>query len=613
MPSIDVDIGSVPDIIEAQLTLSYSRLTDLIRVIVDQGNGHEDDIDDLRERLAKLAQENGALRSEVEALRQSQGPGASVAAALDELKATVQQLSEKADANAAQLATVAAAQSTLTESVEKQAEARQAKLQAALAEHAAAVDRRFGAVEKSAQVAQAFADLWGAAPEQVLAMGRRNTSHEIEHSLKDRTTFLLSMPAFAKMREELDVLRALMQRQAADALAAKTTEVARTSRTASIIAAQHDSREPSAEVGELAKAVQTLEQQLQLVEKQRLPPLESALGELQGRGSATERMTKTEKDVSRLHDQLGQLEDRLNTLLGMAGEKSASDGAAAQPALVDLARRVSLLEGTVEGLPRGGTDPRRPSSTTSADAPGGGAGGEVVSAETNNAGNAYPSAAKGQPGRPPSGRPGSGLLPSLGKDTPSSSSTTAASKVSPPPRRSSSLLHTQPGSSSDLVQPTVEALRRQEAAQPAAMGGGRRISVAVEPDDGLRRRVAQVEENAAILEVSKADRKELQQLEAALRQALSSMSRPHSGTAQSSPSLIPQRPVSAGGRYVHNYATSPAPEATQGYRGDGSSRPASASGALGRPMFVGSASSVFLRDGAQLTNATVSSTGDSRT
>ncbi|KPI89830.1 hypothetical protein ABL78_1093 [Leptomonas seymouri] len=606
MPSIDIDVDSVPDVIEAQLTLSYSRLTDLIRIIVDQGNGHEDDIDELRDRFAKLVQENSKLRSEIEALKEKNGPGADVTAAIEELKRAVAQLGDKANANAAQIEAITAAQTALVESSKKQAEERQAKLQDTVAEHASNVDRRIAATEKSLRSVQAFTDLWGAAPEQLLEMGRRNANQEIEYSLKDRTNYLLSMEAFVKMREEMDVLRALLQRQAADALAAKTSEVARASRTASlVIPPQQDLKCDTEEVERLTKTVRTLELQMQVLEKQRLPPLESALNELKGLGVANEAASQTEKDVNRLYDQLGMLEDRLNTLLDMPNEKpsTTADSGASRMALADLAHRVSTLEGAVEGLPRGSTPHSQPSAPPSVmEATGSSAGGEVVSAD----GGARPSSSRGPQGRPPSGRPGSGLLPHLAKDSQSGSSTgTAAAKTVSP----SQLQHRQ-SNTNDLSQPTVEALRRQETAQPAVVAGGKRISVAVELDEGLRRRVLQLEENTAILEVNKADRKELQQLEASLRQALSSMGRPPSATAQSSPALIPQRPMSAGGRFAQNQMSSPT-EHAQTHCRESFSRPASASSTMCRPMFVGS-SSVYLRDGAQLTNATVSTTGENR-
>ncbi|KPA80448.1 hypothetical protein ABB37_04676 [Leptomonas pyrrhocoris] len=613
MPSIEVDVASVPDIIEAQLTLSYSRLTDLIRVIVDQGNGHEDDIDEIRARLAKLVQENNKLRSEIETLKQNQGPSSDLAAALEEVKNTVRQLGDKVDANATQIAAGAAAQTALAESVEKQAAERQAKMQASVAEHAADVNRRLVATEKSVQVSQAFTDLWGVVPEQLLEMGRRNANQEVEHSLKDRTTYLLSMAAFVKVHEEMDVLRALQQRQAADALAAKTSEVARASRTASLVGPPppQESKDNSAEVEELTKSVRALELQMQMFEKQRLLPLESTLNELQSRGNANERVGNTEKDVNRLYDQLGSLEDRLNLLLGLSSEKTnaTADGDAVNPALVDLAHRISVLEGTVEGLPRGATPLQLPGNTpASAEAAANGAGGEVVSAD----GGARPSSSHSPHGRPPSGRPGSGLLPNLSKD-PLNSSSTAAKTASPTPQRTSSLRQRPQSASKELAQPTVEVLRREEVVQPAVASGRRRISVAVEPDDGLRRRVSQLEENAAILEVNKADRKELQKLEDALQQALTSMNRQHSAAPQSSPSLIPQRPMSAGGRFVQNHANSSQMEYAQAQRGDGFNRLASSSGTLGRPMFVGSSSSVYLHDGARLTNATVSYLGENRT
>lgn len=54
MPSLDFEVADIPDIIEAQLTLSYSRLTQLLHSIVDQGNGHENDIASIKNRLDAL-------------------------------------------------------------------------------------------------------------------------------------------------------------------------------------------------------------------------------------------------------------------------------------------------------------------------------------------------------------------------------------------------------------------------------------------------------------------------------------------------------------------------------------------------------------------------------
>ncbi|KAK7200027.1 hypothetical protein NESM_000052100 [Novymonas esmeraldas] len=630
MPIIDMDVSCVPDIIEAQLTLSYSRLTDLIRVIVDQGNGHEDDIDELRDRVDRLAQENGALRTEIEALKQARGPSEEVTAALAELRSAVAQLTDRVEANTGSIAAGEAAHAEATAAAAKRSGEEQAAMKATFDRHADAVAQRLSGTDASLRVLQAFADLWGAAPAQVLEMGGRTEGQQMEHSVDDRATYLLTLPPFAKVQEELGVLRALLQRQAADALVAKTSEAARTSRTASHVAAMAAPTEASdsaAEVERLSRTVRALEEEAQAVQQHRLPPLESAVHELQARPNTEKRVAGAEKDVSRIRDQLAQLEDRLNTLLGQTGEAADGGVDAAHPGLVDLARRVSLLEGTVEGWPQGGHTTAVPDAA---------AGGEAVSADaavvaapvrpSSRSRSSVPTIS-----RPPSGRAGggSGVFPALTKEPLAAHSGSpgaggAGGSVSPPPppppRRASSAGHST--GSQDVVQPTVEALRRQEATQPGAAAGGRRISVAVEPDDGLRRRVAQLEENAAILEVNKADRAELRALEAALRggavggahatqqqQQLSYQVPPSQQQALSSaptnnaPSLVPQRPVSAGGvRFTTaDYAASQ-------QRGDGFSRPTSSTAALGRPMFVGSSSSVYLRDGAQVTNATVSPT-----
>ncbi|TPP50805.1 hypothetical protein CGC20_25590 [Leishmania donovani] len=598
MPSIDIDVTSVPDIIEAQLTLSYSRLTDVIRVLVEQGNGHEDDIDEIRDRLGKLTQENSALRAEIQALKQARGPGEEVTTALEDLKSTVAQLSEKVAANTEHIAASDAAQKAYAADAEKHSDEQHDAMRATFNRHADVVGQRVSATEKSLHALQAFVDLWGAGPEQVLEMGRRTDNQEMEHSLVDRTRYVLSLPSFAKIQEEMEVLRALLQRQAADALAAKTSEAARTSRTASYVAAMAapaEAADHSGEIETLNGAMRFLEQDMAALQQQRLPPLESAVRELQGRANPEKRISGTEKDVNRLNDHLAQLEDRLNTLLGQTGATKEGGVDESHPGLVDLARRVSLLEETVEGCPRG--------KHTTPTSYGPAAGGEALIADGAAAAAPVRTLSRNRgsipaAGRPPSGRVGSiGVLPAVAKEALSGSSTLAeGGLVSPPPHLASSV--TCSFNSNEREQPTVEVLRRQEASQPDVAADRRRISVAVEPDDGLRLRVTQLEENAAILEVNKAAAGSC----VSWRRRYAVLLKARITSAYNAPPLVPQRPVSANGRYsVPEYAPNQ-------QRGDGFSRPTSATAGLGRPMFVGSSSSVYLRDGAQLTNATVSPT-----
>ncbi|GET90385.1 hypothetical protein, conserved [Leishmania tarentolae] len=621
MPSVDIDVTSVPDIIEAQLTLSYSRLTDVIRVLVEQGNGNADDIDEIRDRLGKLAQENSALRAEIQTLKQTKGPDDEVKNALEDLKSTVAQLSEKVEASTEQMEASDASHKTYSAEAEKRSSEQQEAMMATFNRHSEALGKRVEATEKSLHELQAFVDLWGAGPEQVLEMGRRTDKQELEHSLVDRTQYLLSLHSFAKIQEEMEVLRALVQRQAADALAAKTSEAARTSRTASYVAAMAAPTETahhSGEIETLTRTMRFLEQDVEALQKQRLPPLESAVHELQAFTDSEKRISSTEKDLKHLNDHLTHLEDRLNTLLGQTGESKEDAVDGSHPGLVDLARRVSLLEDTVDGCSRG----QRSTSTSYGPA----AGGEAVSADGTAPAAPARSLSRNRgsilaTGLPPSGRLGGSVLPAVAKEAPRGSSPVAEGGSAPQPlQRVSSTANSF--HSKELDQPAVEALRRQEASQPAVATDRRRFSVAVEQDDGLRRRVAQLEENTAILEINKADRKEIRELEEALRIALENAHRLQqqiplqqnqqplpplqnavpSNFASNAPSLVPQRPVSASGRQaVPDYAVNQ-------QRGDGFSRPTTSMAGLGRPMFVGSSSSVYLRDGGNLTNATVSPT-----
>ncbi|KAG5490451.1 hypothetical protein JKF63_00571 [Porcisia hertigi] len=615
MPSIDIDVTNVPDIIEAQLTLSYSRLSDVIRTIVDQGNVHEDDITDIRGLLTKLARENSALRDELQALKEAKGPDQEVVTALGELRSMVAQLSEKVEANAEDIKASAAAREEFTMGLEKQLGEQQTASKATLDRHAGEVDQRLSRTERSLRAVQAFIDLWGGAPEQVSEMGRRNSTQEMEHSLENRTRYVLSLPAFQKMEEEMEVLRALLQRQASDALATKTCEAARLSRKSSYtaaVAAPVDMVDYSGEIKTLTSALRLLEHDVQAVQRERLQPLELAVRELQARANSEKLIRGRDNNVEHLLGQIGQLEGRLNNLLGQAVEAKEDDAGAAKLGMVDLAHRVTLLEETLEGYPH---DKHATLATGSL-----AAGGEVVNAD-RLAGEAAVRPSSGHSGSTPAtgrlplnGVGSSGILPALTKEVPSSSTSSVneGGLASRPPRHASSARPSP--RTPEVSQPTVDELRLLEASQPRGTSDGRRVSLAVEPDGGLCRRVAQLEENAAILEVNKADRKEVRALEEALRNALEGIHQSHqqhqqalpphtvsSNSAYSAPPLVPQRPASVGSRgFIPEYAA-------QQRRAESFTRPHTSAAALGRPMFIGSSTSIYLRDGMRLTNATVSS------
>lgn len=647
MPLVDIDVTSVPDIIEAQLTLSYSRLQDLIRVIVEQGNNHEDGIEELRFQLSKLARENADLRGELEALRQANAPVDELKKTVEGLKEEVGRLTQEVDEGVAKHRDSDAAFEA-KKIADDGAAAQQAEFNFKMEQRVADAEAKMQEREASILVLKAFMDLWDAQPAQVLEMGHREKDGTMGHDVADRTTYLHTLPAFLRLYEEMDVVRAMMQKQAADALAAKTSEYSRSSRADSSLVAPAP-EEPSAEAASLSanipRQLRDLESSVRVIKEERLPPLEDAVRsqQAQRRGSQTNEM---EKAIRSMTDRITQQEDRLNTLLNLhptpqqnTGGEQATTAHVANLALADIAQRLSSLEEVVEGLPQGFSrvptlpvelsrvSENREPSTHSSDglvvsgaintpagsgpanfvaagsaanisaagvsatlsAAGGAAfdGGEEASGKVASVASSGRPTSRNSQIRPPAGR---NNLPPIVKDgshTPIGRSTSFASQM--------------------LEQPTVEVLRRQELSNPHSVPT-RRISVAVEPDDGLRRRVAQLEENAAILEVNKADRRELMQLEQALAQVLGN------ANVGNGPSLVPQRPSSAGLRAPGIYGDGAAALAntTPPPRFDRPMRVGSSVSPLGRPVFVASGS-VYLRDGAQLTNASVSPNSQYRT
>lgn len=592
MPTVEVDVDNIPDIIEAQLTLSYSRLTDLIRVIIDQGNGHEDDIQELRDRLDHLEAENASLKTEVNQLKSTKENSGSLESQVADLAAEVAKLAgdlaqSKSDA-ADQAAASQAAATAAEETVNALGKAMQ-DLDKRLTE----VYSRVQVVESSSALSRAFTELWGGKPEVILAMGGRDgkDSADFEHSIEARTKYLHTLPAFTAMYEEVGVVRGLVQKQAAESLAAKTSESSRNSRSGSDTAGL---RNPfSATQQELQDVVRNLgeiQRRLGAVENERLPPLEQACGS--GTGG---------DDMQQLQERLAALEERLRALFepdttgptADAKDGGDHDNSIDRAALFALGGRVSALEEVVEGLPRRGA-PGRLSEVVLT-----GQGAESASVDLSGSHLAGSTGGSGGGGGGGAGasRSGSGrsALPPL---SPSPAGSTTNKDVPSPPRltsttepqRSSSLSTGTPNKQRQVEQPVLETLRRQEAATPTA--SGRRISVVMEADDGLRKRVAQLEENVAILEVNKADRRELALLEATLRAS-------NTAALPAAPSMVPHRPASAvvsmPGTHVSGRGASPGPVG---------SRPGSSF--TGRPVFVANGS-INLRDGAQLTNATISS------
>lgn len=599
MPVVEIDVEAMPDIIEAQLTLSYGRLSDLIRLIIGQGNGHESDIAVMRGDIDRLHRESAGLRQELDVLhreRAAAADGASAQLLTEELQGQVVALTAAQSAaeakQAADNASRDAAEAALRDGVSS-AGAAAADAQ----ERLGALAGRVREVEQTAGLPKAFTDLWGAKPELVYAMAlpeeeegedrdNNGDGDGFAHSAAERAAFLNTLPAFAALHEELAVLRGVVGRQSVEAItAAAKTSSRRGSALPSSGGGGGGTQLP--EVHRLAAAVRSLEQ----------------------------RLDGSEQDTqSRLH----RIEEALGVMLSIGG---GGDGASSSPdggaMLANVDGRLRGIEQTVEGSRRGSSNSNSSNRHAPKDSGGetdGGAAAAAAEATTLTttiaadgevvhsnfiSGLSHSQLSESASKRPGSGRPPTTLPPLL-----TTATTTAALTPHSPGG----------GSGASLPQPTVEALRHEVRRNPgltAAAAQGRRISLAVEPEDGLRLRVAQLEENVAILEVHKADRRELLALEEALRGLQQQQQLPGGVTFhQQQQQYAPHRPSSAPYDAVNrNNSTG------EGFGRPGSAaqssagnRPCSATPSLGRPVFVGGGSgSVYLRDVANnATYATVS-------
>ncbi|EPY20377.1 hypothetical protein STCU_09023 [Strigomonas culicis] len=455
-----VDVNDVPDIIEAQLTLSYSRLTELMKAIMGRSNEHDDLLLSLRDTVTQLQQENATLRGQMAALTVHHAAVESNSGGLAGSIAEVQRgLAELTEGGAAQQRRLAAVEAAVAQSQDTHG-ALQGTADA-LAGRLDALQQQQQAAAPQLETAAALTELWGTTPDAIRAQAAQDAD--------GRCRFLLALPAFRDVGERVAALQ--QQHEALQAAAAEERDAARSTRAAT-------------------------------------EQLQQTAGELQQRLSALEAGEAPGAAKGSVHERLALLEGRLRNLLAGGERGHAGEGLA----VTDVAYRVSLIEETVEGLSVRGA--------------GGGGSARADSPPPDHA-----------PTQRPAGR---ASLPPL-----------------PGARRLSGRR---------MEQPVLESLRRDGNDYGA-------VSVTVLPEDGLRRRLAQTEENVAVLEVHKAERQELAALEAVLRASL----KPH-GIALLSDDAD-------GGAE----------------RGGGDKKPTGTS--AGRPVFM-PGSAVFLKSGATETNAT---------
>lgn len=525
MPAVEVDVRNIPDIIEAQLTLSYHRLSDLIRVIVEQGNAHDEELGLLRQRIDALEGQNRALRNELTATRKEKNKSDTdtLMANIAELQRELARLQEKMDVDRQINEATAKSHDQKIKEVEEQAESKRLLLE----DRVNRTDHSLSALKSSHDLLKAFYDLWGAEDIQVMNMSARvEGDSAFENDIETRTQFVHSLPAFADVRDEVDALRTLLQRSTADSMAGKGAEESHAS-------------EVSGESGQLLERVQ-----------------------------------------------------RLEALLKDLGLES-SDG-------LSLAQRLALLEETVDGAVQNGVgDGARTGSAASAPS---GAGlqqprppplfvGDYLT-KSSRSSSGRTGSSQQQGGARPAGR---NSLPPINAPAAGAGSAAAGGGAGGPAAAASndgstnnSLMYsgyagsTRPGISVLTVeQPHVDLLRSEASADmdgsgSAAAAGVPKVNI-LYPEEGLRRRVEQMEEDIAMLELKKADRSEVSILEEALRQLL----------IQTAASRGPNEQQDAGRQY----------------------HPPGATVNPGRPLFVNTGGAVNLRDGVRTTNATISPVG----
>lgn len=175
MPVLSVDMKSMPDIIEAQLTFSYSRLSEILRLIVDQGNSHDDELGQLRRRIEALERDNVALHQELEARVESEKAreerDSATQMMFQELWKEIGKLQGAVDSNRAEQDRLGREQRMQTEESKASETGYRRHVDAQLTKAEEAIKL----LSSTTAVLYAFYGLWGADDTAVLSMGSRHS------------------------------------------------------------------------------------------------------------------------------------------------------------------------------------------------------------------------------------------------------------------------------------------------------------------------------------------------------------------------------------------------------------------------------------------------------
>ena len=365
MPSITIDVASTTTpLIDAQLSISFSRLTDVLRVIVEQSNRHESDIDLLKKQLQAERERTAALEA---AVQSSSG---------EQLRS---EMTEELTRLRSQVTTLQKQQSETSSKMKENFEVTQktiadesastSKAFSSMSERAAQVQNQVNSlrshVEPRLDAVTDFVELWGADSKRTAALATltREASKEsgaqaeaVEERRAANAEYVRTLKPFAKCVE--DGLKAQSnsdQQQPASASAAVDPEAIQSLQDElKLLREQINSLEHRVTVGEqIPPRVTALEERLRLFDATKADVLA-----LQTKADADKTALIAQR-VSELRDELAELAARLraweeaNNQSGRRGSAASTKQVPHPPAVVaddTLRKRVQHLEEAVDGL-----------------------------------------------------------------------------------------------------------------------------------------------------------------------------------------------------------------------------------------------------------------------
>lgn len=517
MPALGLDVKELPDIIEAQLTLSYTRLSELIRVLVEQGNAHDDEIVELREHVNRLEQQNSALLSELSVLKSGElhkNEILPLQAAVAALQQQVQRLEVQAGEQPGVIA------DAIQVAADDEALRRETALQESYRK-LLEMEENVKGCQSAQRVLQQFYELWGAEDAKVEAAAAAAAAASSTSSApaaaaptEPKLEYLQSLPIFQSIKAAtaaaggLGGLEGLVPTMFTKSPTAGSGITANNSGVATPLGSSTSHPTGAAEGAGRGTSSS--------------PP----------EGATT---TTSTTPVMGGHEFLYRLQARLEELENRFKDPSSpSQGGSETPVIISreelerrrllMEQRVNQLEEMVLGVKAAMSSAQQDTATYEAapTPPTGSYMGDYLHYAPALANGNPPMAPLPPPPRRANSATGERVLTSGSvPGATSSSSVTIPTGGGGDGAGDSSRRRSLP-SNPTVDQPHVARLRQDSlaAAQFCSSEPQSPKVTILEPDEGLSRRVEQLEENIAMLELKKADRSEMAVLEEALRQLL---------------------------------------------------------------------------------------------